>query len=359
MMKRVASAVGLIASLAAFALGTGALAIAPSAFAADDRVPSARIRDHIRQRMEMRRLERVPQLSSAAKIPSAGPGAESVLIQGQLRTFQRYTPNSVLVRGKRAPVVIALHGASGTADHLQGYLGLNAVADREGFVAVYPQGENNRWNDGREPKNKADGETSTADDVTFLNTLADALVVQGVADPKRIYVLGLSNGGFMALSLACSDGARFAAFGAVIASMPVATASTCKPQATAPVVMINGTEDQLVRFDGKRGQLGISGNLPPLEAARVFADRASCQTATNVALPDADPADGTTVSKTTWERCAPGAGVEFYAVLGGGHQSPTTSSAGRTVVLDSLLGARSRDIDTAETVWAFFKRFSR
>ena len=222
-----------------------------------------------------------------------------------------------------------------------------------------PQGENNRWNDGRNAAVKGGNDTSNADDVGFLNSLADSLVAQGAADPARLYIVGLSNGGFMSLTLACDDESRFAGYGGVIASMSQPVKANCAPKRPVPVVMINGSDDQLVRFDGGNGKFGITGNAPPGDVAKHFAALGGCTGATDAALPDVDPKDATTVTKTTWAGCKAGSGVEFYTVLGGGHQAPAMGTTAGSVVLDMFLGTRSHDIDTAETVWGFLKRFSR
>ena len=207
-MKRLAAAMFALALAGAWA-GAGW---------AQDRMSGDAIRDRIRDRMEQRRLERAPMLGGGQSEPGVGLGFESIVIGGKTRAFLRYTPNRLL--GKRAPVVFALHGAKGTADRVSGYLGLNAVADREGFVVVYPQGDKSRWNDGRTADKAGGAEVSTANDNEFLNGLADALIVQGVADRERLYLLGISNGGFMGLTLACDSASRFVAYAAVMASLP-------------------------------------------------------------------------------------------------------------------------------------------
>lgn len=346
-MKRLAAAVFGLAVLAAYT-ATGF---------AQDRISGDAIRDRIRDRMEQRRLERVPLLSGASNVPGAGIGFESIVIAGKTRTFLRYTPNRLL--GKRAPVVFALHGAKGTADRVSGYLGLNAVADREGFVVVYPQGEKNRWNDGR-PAGKAGGtEVSGANDEEFLNGLADALIAQGVAEANRMYLLGVSNGGFMGFTMACNSASRFAAYAGVISSMAADKIGRCQPGRPVPVMMVNGTADDLIRFDGAPGKFGINGNAPPLEVARHFASVAGCRSVSAVPLPDADPGDGTKVVLSSWSGCAPGGGVMFYSVDGGGHQPPSRGKTSGGVVLEMFLGPRSHDFDTAEAAWAFFKEYRR
>lgn len=326
---------------------------------AQDGITGDAIRDRIRDRMEQKRLERAPKIGGGSKVAGSGVASETIVIKGQVRTFMRYTPNRVLIAGKRVPVVFALHGAKGTADKLQGYLGMNTVADREGFIVVYPQGDKNRWNDGRTVEETAAREVSQADDIEFLNSLADALVAQGVADPKRIYMTGLSNGGFMSLALACSDASRFAAYGPVIASMPARNLTPCKPVRPVPVVMINGTADEFIRFDGAKSKYGGNGGAPPLEVAGHFARLAACKASNETALPDVDGKDGTRVTLRSWTGCRAGAGVAFYTVTGGGHQAPAMGSASAGVILDMFLGTRSRDLDTAEAVWGFFKGYAR
>jgi len=88
-----------------------------------------------------------------------------------------------------APTVIVLHGATATADRTARSSGFAEAAAAHGFVAVFPQGINRQWNDGRE------GRTAAVDDVGFLNQLLDELVGRGIADPARIFIAGISNGG--------------------------------------------------------------------------------------------------------------------------------------------------------------------
>ena len=325
----------------------------------EDTVSAPVISHRIRDRMEQRRLERVPQLGTATRLPGGGPGYESVLIKGQVRTFMRYTPNKVLISSKKAPVIFALHGARGTASQFQSYIGLNAIADREGFIVVYPQGLDKVWNDGRPPDVRGARVETMGEDVEFLNSLADALVAQGAADPARMYISGVSNGGFMALRLACESSSRFAAVGAVIASVPHEAKLSCKPGRAVPVVMINGTEDQLIRYDGGVGRAGIKGNLPVPDAARLFADLDGCSAVTDIAADKLVASDPTSVTLRVWTGCKDGSGVALYSVKGGGHHAPATDPVPGAFLLGYLLGPRSRQIDSAETLWGFFKQYGR
>jgi len=325
----------------------------------EDGVPGYVISQRIRARMELRRQERAPRLTSATRLPGAGPGYESISINGQMRTFVRYTPDSVLLARKRAPVVFLLHGAGGVAAHLAPYVGLNAVADREHFIVVYPQGIEKVWNDGRDPGDKASHKRGSEDDAAFLNLLADGLVADGVADPERIYLAGISNGGFMALNLACNPDSRFAAIASVIASLPEKAKPACTPRRAVPVLMINGTADPLVHYDGSASNTGIKGNLPVPATAQFFAELNQCGTATELSIDPRDTSDETRVSQRVWHGCRDGSGVALYTISGGGHQAPSTAKVTGGIVIDWAMGIRSRQIDTAETVWDFFKAHKR
>lgn len=349
----------VLALLALFAVPALLVAVMADVRQRDDGITGPVIARHIRQRMELKRMERAPRLGSATRMPGGGPGYESIEVKGQARTFVRYTPDSVLLAQKRVPVVFALHGAKGTAARLAPYLGLNAVADREHFVVVYPQGIDSVWNDGRPLEDRGSKIATSQNDVLFLNLLADAMVADGVADPERIYLAGVSNGGFMALTMACQSEGRFAAFGAIVASLPTAAKVSCGPKRPVPVMMINGTEDALIRYDGSEGQLGIKGNLPVPEAAKVFAAIDGCNVAEDTVLEAVDTSDATRVLRRDWRGCREGSGVTLYTVDGGGHQAPATGAVSGGILLEWVLGARSHQIDTAETLWGFFKRYHR
>ena len=344
--------------LAAF-IGLVLITAAGLAVNAQNRLSGDSIRDRIRDRMEQRRLERVPQLGGAATLPGVKPGYESLVIRGQPRTFKRYTPNRVLVSGKRAPLVVALHGDQQTADDAAQTLGLNELADREGFIVVYPQAVRSRWNDGSTAlidEANAAGMIDFPDDLAFLNGLADALVAQGVADSSRLYLMGVSTGGMMTLAVACSDAPRYAAFVPVSASLSTAALTACKPTQPTPVLMINGTEDTLVRFDGQPGALLKADSVAPLQVAERFAAKAACASSTVSEIAPAQPDDKTSVAVRLWTQCKPGVSVAFYTITGGGHPSPAKSAVASS---DPSFGVRSHAIDTAEVAWTFFKTLTR
>ncbi|MCA8907068.1 MAG: hypothetical protein KDA64_04150 [Rhodospirillaceae bacterium] len=243
------------------------------------------------------------------------------------------------------PTVIVLHGGMGTGARIAASSGFAEAAAAAGFTAVFPDGLDRRWNDGRVGWRNGEG----PDDVAFLSTLADALVADGIALPDRIYLAGISNGGMMSFTMACLASERFAGIGTVIANLP-AGIGPCAP-AAVPLVMVNGTDDPLVPYGG--GGVGIFGRrgevLGVEQTAGLFAVAFGCGGPTAAELADRDPGDGTTVTRIDWQGCLPGAGVTLYRVNGGGHTVPGWSVRARR-----LFGASNRDFSAAQAILAIF-----
>jgi polyhydroxybutyrate depolymerase len=130
--------------------------------------------------------------------------------QGIARTATVHAPAD-LPAGP-APVVIGLYGHGSTIEGLRNWLHLDATADREHFVAVYPEAVDHDWSYGRpvvNPMPAANGEP--VDDVGFIRQIIDKLVETKRADPARVYVSGVSRGGLMTYTVACALADRIAA----------------------------------------------------------------------------------------------------------------------------------------------------
>lgn len=282
------------------------------------------------------------------------------------RTFRLYVPDAVARRGTPAPLVIVLHGATGHSEQVERYMGFNAVADREGLVVAYPQGVRNAWNDDR-PSDLPRATTKVEpDDAGFLKALARHLVKSRTADAARIYLAGLSNGGFMIARLACEGTDVFAGFAILIASIPMFYAERCWPAQPLPVLILNGSEDRLAPMQGYPGLNRAIDARQPSRATMAVRDHAAfwaarnrCKTFSEQRLDDLDPKDGSEIVRTDWSGCAPGGAVSFYLVEGGGHQTPSPRVGLLDQVIGAFLGHRNRDAETAELLWDFFKRHQR
>jgi polyhydroxybutyrate depolymerase len=237
------------------------------------------------------------------------------------------------------PTVIVLHGAFGTGAGTARVTGFAEAAARRNFVAVFPDGLDRKWHDGRL------GGPAGPDDIGFIRALVARLVADQVADPRRIYLAGISNGGMMSFTLACKAPELFAGIGTVVANMP-AGIEPC-PARPLPVVMINGTADPLVPYNG--GGVGFGRGRGDVwsvrKTAEFFARRGGCGKSSAVVLPGRSVSEGTTMTRISWQNCLMNAGVTLYRIDGGGHALP-----GRGSIAPRLLGLSNFDIESADVI---------
>lgn len=247
-----------------------------------------------------------------------------------------------------APVVFVLHGGGGGGERkgrrMGRFTGWDALAGAEGLVAVYPNAVDGNWNDGREAV------AADRDDVGFLDAVLADVTSRASIDPARVYVTGISNGGFMAQRLLCERADVWAAGYSVVATMPGELHETCAPGRPVTVGFAVGTADPLVLFDGGpvAGDRGEASSAE--EAVGSWVTRNGCDPAEPSPLPDLDPSDGSTVVATDWA-CAAGTRVRYLRIDGGGHAWP----GGAQYLPVSVIGPVNRDVDAAADAWALFR----
>jgi len=262
------------------------------------------------------------------------------------------------------PLVILLHGNGSSAANVLGRRALASplaawltIADREGlYLAALDgvKGDEGRqgWNDCR------DDLTSNlkVDDVTFVSKVIQA--TKGV-DLRRVYAMGMSNGGMMVLRLALELEPPPAAVSAVAGSM--ASDTRCR-NVTRPVSVqfIAGTADPLVPYQG--GRVGFSG-LPrgtvlSVEQSVEYWRHANGLGATP-SLSEEFPvmsglSNGTKASRVVYGQSPEAAQVELIQVRGGGHIEPSlTRHYGD--YYERLVGPQNHDLESAEEAWRFFR----
>jgi polyhydroxybutyrate depolymerase len=245
-----------------------------------------------------------------------------------------------------APTVIVLHGATITATQTARSSGFAEAAAARGFAAVFPQGVNRQWNDGRE-----DGHISSIDDVGFLRQLVDELVRRGIADRERIYLAGISNGGMMTFRMLCEASELFAGAATIIANMPAGVGERCHVHKPLPLVMFNGTADPLVPYEGGNvGFRGQRGRVWSAERSAEFMARIDGCAAMQVKpLPIPASTEPVRIERLEWSPCRTGQPVALFRLEGGGHQVP-----GRPQFLPGLLGLGSLQINAAEEAMETF-----
>lgn len=284
----------------------------------------------------------------------------SILVDGMARQFYLFRTGSSL--DKPPPLVIVLHGGSrgGDALRVRRAARMEPLARELGFVIAYPNGVANAWNDGRDTDYIRSRGSLVVDDIGFIDALISRLGHAGVIDRQRVLVLGISNGGFMAFRLACELSEKITAVAAIAAAMPVGLPELCRPNRPIPVLMMNGTEDRLVEWNGGAiagGYVDRGRTISVPETAAFWARGNGCgQRPAINELADRDPADGTRVRQHVWSGCTRKAQVALYEIRGGGHVWSNLDISGQPPAVQRLLGRSTRDIDGARVVWKFFER---
>ena len=188
----------------------------------------------------------------------------SLVWGGQNRTYQVHVPNNLK---PGAALVLALHGGGSNASQTVALTGFNTIADREGFVAVYPDGTANRLFPPLKTWNAIHccsvAYEQSVDDVGFLAALIQKLTTQYSLDPKKVYVTGISNGAMMAYRLAAERSDLIAAIAPVsgtiggdpdITDNDNAMKIIRAPGQPVALAIFHGTADRRVPYNGGQGE---------------------------------------------------------------------------------------------------------
>lgn len=213
-----------------------------------------------------------------------------------------------------APLLLFLHGFSANGTVNLAFLGLDRLVDR-GVIIAAPDGTADSRN--RAFWNATDGccnfEGSTVDDVGYLRGLVAEIRAEYNVDPRRIYLAGHSNGGFMSYRLAC-EGDEFAA----LVSLAGATwrdPARCSPPARTSVLQVHGDRDETIFYAG-------APRYPSAEATVAqWAAYDGCAPERTAGEPlDLEPT--LAGAETRVERhagCPAGIDVELWTIAGGSH----------------------------------------
>jgi polyhydroxybutyrate depolymerase len=283
--------------------------------------------------------------------------AETISVNGVTRSFAVELPNV-----RPAPLVIVLHGHTQTGADMMTRTSWPLLARAEHFGVVFPDGLNRAWADLRPDAGRAlFGPPKGTDDVAFIAQLVDKFVRDGSADPRRIYVTGISNGGAMAMTMVCARADLLAAAASVTFNLGDYAASACHPSRAVPMLMMNGTADPIIPYEGGHGssRFAAGGFWSTAQTVAFWRqiDGCAAEDADTTDLDDRDPTDESTVTRIA-SRCPAGRDVVLYRINDGGHRMPGRIPDARFPrMVTYILGPQNHDIDGAEVIWDFFKRF--
>lgn len=288
-----------------------------------------------------------PQLSSELK-------STELAVNGMTRSLDYYIPAGLKAG---SPLVFILHGSMSSGNVVRKMTGysFDQLADSEGFIAVYPNGYDNHWNDCRGSANYA-ANVQNIDDPQFFTAMIDHFAEQHQIDRSRIYATGHSNGGQMAYRLAFEMPEQFAAAAPISANIPVDSNLDCnKSGKPVSIAIFNGTNDPINPFNG--GLVEVMGDksrgevISAADSAAYWRELASAlQEPDTKVFPESDGDANTSVSVQSWL----GEGdieVRLYTLTGSGHVIPS-----KKVKFGRGAGGSAGDIEAADEIWDFFAR---
>lgn len=275
---------------------------------------------------------------------------------GQARTYNAFVPSSYNP-ADRTPLVVVLHGRPDNGAGIAYISDMNTIAEREGFVAVYPDGLENEWNYTRAIP--MFGNMDTADDAQFLSDMVDDLAQDLNIDRERVYVTGFSNGGFMTQRLACEARDQYAAFAVVGATAFLGMIELCEDKAPAPILFMHGTEDVSIPWEGIPRSVGgemVYLAAPMLRTIEFWIAHNGCDvTYEETQLEPQGDSPETSVHLLEFDGCPENSALDFYAIFGGGHNWPGVPGRLR----EDIAGNVNMDIHASQVIWDFFSEFTQ
>jgi polyhydroxybutyrate depolymerase len=254
----------------------------------------------------------------------------------------------------RLPLVLILHGAGGNGRVILDHNGWSAKAEKNGFIAVAPDGlpatprspanfatNPPLWNSGqlntRSPR-------ALIDDVAFIRQLLDELKVKVPHNSSRVFCAGHSNGGGMTFRLAAELSDRFAAIGTVAGMMAVENPQLSKP---LPTLYILGTKDPLMPLNGGEVRLpwGTRRNPPVAEPLAKWATAIGCDSSPRTI------SDDKKIVKQEYPSKAKGPVLTVLLIEGHGHLWPGSKS----LLPESTVGPNTSSLNATDELWDFFK----
>lgn len=249
---------------------------------------------------------------------------------GRDRTYLLALPDDA-EPGQPMPLVLALHGALGSAAQFDESTDIVARGTERGFVVVMPDAVEGSWDYG------IDGP-----DDAFLTGLVAAAADSHCIDLDRVHLVGMSLGAWKSAITACANPGTFASL--VLVTVEVRPEG-CEP---LPVLALHGTGDQIAPYGEGGDDVEVVGGLAGLSGSRInaaaWAEGAGCDPTWEESRIEPD------VVRWAYQGCDPGMGVELFTIEGGDHAwpgsptspLPTTEAIHATDVALDWLEAHSR-----------------
>jgi polyhydroxybutyrate depolymerase len=263
---------------------------------------------------------------------------EQIIVDGMERAFVSYIPTSRTA--EKMPVVISLHGGFASPKGMLRLADFRPLAEKDKFILICPASKK-LWHDGADNKG--------IDDVKFIDQLITYVLKTYNGDASRVYITGVSNGGFMTTRLACQLHNRIAAIAVVAATLNINEGYDLEKPMRA--MYIHGTADPIIPYNGgkKFGREMYSHDdiikkwvtLDDLNPKPVITQ-----------IPD-NVNDGTSAVREEYSSAKSNLKVVGYTINNGGHTWPD----GKQYLPAFIIGKTTRNVNACQVIWDFFKPY--
>jgi polyhydroxybutyrate depolymerase len=220
-------------------------------------------------------------------------------------------------------------------------------------VVIAPDAGKGGWSDCF----ASDARVARKDDVGFVGALMEHAIVNYDVDPERVYLIGVSRGGWLAYAVAVELPQKLAAFSVVLAGMPLPGRSKT-PSTPLPALIFGCTADPLIHYHGGKPwyAFGFAEPVRSIEdTVHAWRELAGLPDAPNVVrLATSDTRARTSVTRFIWGQAPDGLQVGLYRIEGAGHAEPSRLKRYPRFI-NWLTGLQNADLEVAEAAWDFFR----
>jgi len=205
--------------------------------------------------------------NAVAPRPSKGKGGktgtfekEQIKVGDQMREYRLVVPGGI---DGSVPValVFVFHGLGDSKENISRYSGFEALASKQKFIAVFPDALNKKWN----IKPADDNE-----DVKFFDAVLDSVGGKYNVDLRRVYLSGMSMGGYFSNCLASQRSERVAAIAPHSGGLGMLAFTGVKAKRKYPAMVVHGDADTVVKVEeGRKSKEVYSKEGHPVEYVEI------------------------------------------------------------------------------------------
>ena len=271
-----------------------------------------------------------------------------IVVDGETRSYLVHVPDG-LNDAHPVPLLLAFHGRGIDAEGMVRLCGMSELAEREGFIVVYPNGcPDLIGGRGWALDYDANALVTGSAELPFVESLLDQLSLDYSIDADHVYALGFSNGGMLCYALARWMTERFTAIGSVAGIADFFPFELSRP---ISIIHIHGTRDRFIPYDGGRtARKDVPIVFPPVEQMLAHWRSVTGCLALRHSEELVDQNDPTLVTRI--EDFGPGIGntsMKVVTIENGGHTWP-----GRPPIV-SYLGKWTNAFSASELIASFFR----